>query len=148
MSVRRSKRLEVVLGLAQKQRDAADRYLAESRQRLLQAETQQVQLQNYMLEYQQQFTQAGQQGMTTDRLRQHQAFIGRLEQALRQQQETIRVARQQLEQVTQYWQSVYARFKGIEKLTDKVRQGEQLAQDKREQQLVDERSQRIRSSGL
>lgn len=148
MSVRRSKRLEVVLGLAQKQRDAADRYLAESRQRLQQAETQQVQLQNYMLEYQQQFTQAGQQGMTTDRLRQHQAFIGRLEQALRQQQETIRVARQQLEQVTQYWQSVYARFKGIEKLTDKVRQGEQLAQDKREQQQVDERSQRIRSSGL
>ena len=148
MSVRRSKRLEVVLGLAQKQRDAADRYLAESRQRLQQAETQQVQLQNYMLEYQQQFTQAGQQGMTTDRLRQHQAVIGRLEQALRQQQETIRVARQQLEQVTQYWQSVYARFKGIEKLTDKVRQGEQLAQDKREQQQVDERSQRIRSSGL
>lgn len=148
MSVRRSKRLEVVLGLAQKQRDAADRYLAESRQRLQQAETQQVQLQNYMLEYQQQFTQAGQQGMTTDRLRQHQAFIGRLEQALRQQQETIRVARQQLEQVTQYWQSVYARFKGIEKLTDKVRQGEQLAQDKREQQQVDERSQRIRSSGF
>ncbi|KDE39601.1 MAG: flagellar export protein FliJ [Nitrincola lacisaponensis] len=148
MSVRRSKRLEVVLGLAQKQRDAADRYLAESRQRLQQAETQQVQLQNYMLEYQQQFTQAGQQGMTTDRLRQHQAFIGRLEQALRQQQETIRVARQQLEQVTQYWQSVYARFKGIEKLTEKVRQGEQLAQDKREQQQIDERSQRFRGSGL
>lgn len=148
MTKPRSQRLGVVLGLAEKQKDAADRYLADSQQRLQQAESQLIQLQNYMLEYQQQFTQAGQQGLTTDQLRQHQAFIGRLEQALRQQHETIRVAKHQLDQVKQYWQSVYARYKGIEKLTDKVILSEQKQRDKQDQQAVDERSQRIRGFGL
>lgn len=148
MTKPRSQRLGVVLGLAEKQKEAADRYLADSQQRLQQAESQLIQLQNYMLEYQQQFTQAGQQGLTTDQLRQHQAFIGRLEQALRQQHETIRVARHQLDQVKQYWQSVYARYKGIEKLTDKVILSEQKHRDKQDQQAVDERSQRIRGFGL
>ncbi|TVQ70949.1 MAG: flagellar export protein FliJ [Oceanospirillales bacterium] len=148
MSKPRSQRLGVVLGLAERQKEAADRYLAESQQRLQHAETQLVQLQDYMLEYQQQFTQAGQRGLTTDQLRQHQAFIGRLEQAMRQQHETIRVARQQLEQVKQYWQSVYARYKGIQKLTDKAVYSEQLVRDKREQQAIDERSQRNRGFGI
>jgi len=148
MSKPRSQRLGVVLGLAERQKEAADRYLAESQQRLQHAETQLVQLQDYMLEYQQQFTQAGQRGLTTDQLRQHQAFIGRLEQAMRQQHETIRVARQQLEQVKQYWQSVYARYKGIQKLTDKAVCSEQLVRDKREQQAIDERSQRNRGFGI
>lgn len=148
MSKPRSERLGVVLGLAERQKEAADRYLAESQQRLQHAETQLIQLQDYMLEYQQQFTQAGQRGLTTDQLRQHQAFIGRLEQAMRQQHETIRVARQQLEQVKQYWQSVYARYKGIQKLTDKAVYSEQALRDKREQQAIDERSQRNRGFGI
>ena len=148
MSKSRSQRLGVVLDLSRRQREAADRYLADAQQRLQQAEAQLIQLQNYMLEYQQQFTQAGQQGMTTNSLQQHQAFIGRLEHALRQQHETIRVARHQLEQVKQYWQSVYARFKGIEKLTDKARTDEQYLRDKREQREIDERSQRNRTFGV
>lgn len=148
MSKPRSARLGVVLDLADRQKEAADRYLAESQQRLQHAETQLVQLQNYMLEYQQQFTQAGQQGLNTDQLRQHQAFIGRLEQAMRQQHETIRVARQQLEQVKEYWQGVYSRFKGIQKLTNKALNSEQLARDKQEQQAIDEQSQRSRGFGV
>lgn len=143
MSQSRADRLSVVLDLAERQKQAADRYLADSQQRLQQAEAQQIQLQNYMLEYQQQFTQAGQQGLTTDQLMQHQAFIGRLEQAMRQQKETIRVAAQQLEQVKQHWQTVYARYKGIDKLTEKARLSERQLLDKREQQQIDERSQRL-----
>lgn len=148
MNKSRSKRLGVVLDLASRQKEAADRYLADSQQRLRHAETQLIQLQDYMLEYQQQFTQAGQQGLTTDQLRQHQAFIGRLEEAMRQQHETIKVARQQLEQVKQYWQSVYARYKGIDKLTTKAKITEQQVMDKREQQAIDERSQRRNGMGL
>ncbi|QEW05463.1 flagellar export protein FliJ [Nitrincola iocasae] len=148
MSKARSERLGVVLDLSRRQREAADRYLADAQQRVQQAEAQLIQLQNYMLEYQQQFTQAGQQGMTTNALQQHQAFIGRLEHALRQQHDTIRVSRQQLAQVKDYWQSVYARFKGIEKLTDKARTDEQYVRDKREQQDIDERSQRSRTLGI
>ncbi|WP_417583426.1 flagellar export protein FliJ [Nitrincola sp.] len=148
MNKSRSERLGVVLDLSRRQRETADLYLADAQKRLKQAEAQLIQLQNYMLEYQQQFTQAGQQGMTTNSLQQHQAFIGRLEHALRQQHDTIRVSRQQLEQVKQYWQSVYARFKGIEKLTDKARTDEQYARDKREQQEMDERSQRNRTFGI
>ncbi len=148
MSKARSERLGVVLDLSRRQREAADRYLADAQQRVQQAEAQLIQLQNYMLEYQQQFTQAGQQGMTTNALQQHQAFIGRLEHALRQQHDTIRVSRQQLAQVKDYWQSVYARFKGIEKLTDKARTDEQYVRDKREQHDIDERSQRSRTLGI
>lgn len=148
MKKSRSKRLSVVLDLAERQKDAADRFLAESQQRLQHAELQLLQLQNYMLEYQQQFTEAGQKGLTTDQLQQHQAFIGRLEQAMRQQHETIRVAQQQLEQVKQYWQGVYARYKGIEKLTAKAKHSEQMLLDKREQQESDERSQRQRGFGI
>lgn len=148
MSQSRSQRLGVVLDLSQRQKEAADRYLADAQQRLQQAEAQLIQLQNYMLEYQQQFTQAGRQGMTTNALQQHQAFIGRLEHALRQQHGTIRAAKLQLEQIKRYWQGVYARFKGIEKLTCKARTEEQNQRDKREQREIDERSQRNSTYGL
>lgn len=142
MTKSRSQRLTLVLDVARKQKETADRYLADSQQRLQQAESQLEQLQNYMLEYQQQFVQAGKQGLSTDQLHQHQAFIGRLEQALKQQHDTIRVAKHQLEQVKHYWQGVYARYKGIDKLTHKVALSEQLQRDKQEQQAIDERSQR------
>lgn len=148
MAQKRSKRLGVVLDLARRKQEQADRYLSDSRLRVQQAETQIQQLQAYLLEYQTQFNAQGRNGMSPTEVRTHQAFIARLQQALQQQHETLHLAQQQLQQVTRYWQETYAHTQGIEKLTDKVRMQEQAAADKRDQQEVDERSQRFRGQGF
>ncbi|KAA0876617.1 flagellar export protein FliJ [Nitrincola tapanii] len=141
MTAKRSQRLNLVLDLAKRKQAQADRFLAEATQRVQQAEAQREQLQKYLLEYQMQFTQAGQQGLSPAQLQNHQAFINRLQTALRQQAQTLNLAQQQLEQVTRHWQETYAQTQGVDKLTQKVLQEEQRQQDKKEQQAIDERAQ-------
>ncbi|RAU16569.1 flagellar export protein FliJ [Nitrincola tibetensis] len=148
MTKKKSDRLALVHDLAVKKREKADQYLAESRQRMMQAETQLQQLESYLREYQEQFTQSGKQGFSSSQIVSHQAFISRLQHAVRQQYQTLYLARDQYEQVLKHWQHSYAQAKGLEKLHDKALDVEQVQRDKKEQRQIDERSQLTQRSGF
>jgi flagellar FliJ protein len=144
MSKPRSQRLEVVRTLAERKRREAERFLADARQRVSQGEQGIMQLQRYLGEYQQQFTASGRQGLSIAELHTQQAFMQKINHTLQQQEQALKQAREQLQQVQAYWQQAYAREKGIERLIAKARQAESHERERKLQQEIDERSQHVR----
>ncbi|GAA0688919.1 hypothetical protein GCM10009104_14020 [Marinobacterium maritimum] len=144
MSKQRSQRLEVVLAVAERKRREAERFLADAQQRVSQGEQGIFQLQNYLGEYQQQFTVTGQQGVSIGALQSRQAFMQKISNTVQQQEQALVQAREQLQQVQAYWQQTYAREKGIERLIQKARDSESHERERKLQQEIDERSQHVR----
>ncbi|MET4000769.1 flagellar export protein FliJ [Marinobacterium sp. MBR-109] len=144
MAAKRSDRLQVVLSVAERKRKEADRFLADAQKRVSQGEAGIAQLQTYLREYQQQFTTSGQQGLSIGALHTQQAFMHKINTTIFEQEYALKQAREQLQQVRAYWQQIYARQKGIERLIRKARDEEQQEQERKLQQDIDERSQHIR----
>jgi flagellar FliJ protein len=144
MAVKRSERLKVVLAVAERKRKEADRFLADAQRRVSQGEDGIAQLQRYLQEYQQQFTASGQQGLSIGALHTQQAFMHKINNTICEQQQALEQARQQLQQIRAYWQQVYARQKGIERLIRKAREEEQQLLERKLQRDIDERSQHVR----
>jgi len=140
---RRVERFQLLLKLAERKRKEADRLLGESQQRVRQAEQGLAQLKAYQLEYQQQFTAAGQEGLTYGQLQTYQAFIGRVGGAGQQQQEALTQSRAQLEQVEVYWRQTQAHYRAMQKLLEKAQDEKRRLDEKRLQQQLDERSQHL-----
>jgi len=141
---KRSKRLQVVLDLAERKRKQADQLLAEAQNRVLQDQQTLEQLQQYSCEYANNFYAAGASGVSVSQLHTHQAFMHKLRQAIAQQKKAREINEEQLERVKTYWKSVYGNFKAIDSLVDKARDEERIVQEKTQQKQLDERSQLIR----
>ncbi len=141
MAAKRSDRLQVVLSVAERKRKEADRFLADAQKRVSQGEVGIAQLQTYLREYQQQFTTSGQQGLSIGALHTQQAFMHKINTTISEQEHALKQAREQLQQVRAYWQQVYARQKGIERLIRKAREDEEQEQERKLQRDIDERSQ-------
>ncbi len=138
---KRSQRLELVLNLAEKKKQQADQFLANSRQSLAQSQATLAQLDRYLLEYRQLYLGANAGGATGAQLQTQQAFIQKLEAARLTQIQAIEHQTRELEAVEKHWQAMFARFKGIEKLTEQVRRSEIAEQEKSLQKQLDERAQ-------
>lgn len=142
--MKRSKRLQVVLDLAERKRKQADQWLAQAQNRILQAEQTLAQLQQYYAEYGNQFYAGGSEGVSVSQLHTHQAFMNKLRQAIEQQKQAKQMEEAQLETVKAHWQSVYGHYKAIDSLVDKAAAEEKIQEEKQQQKLLDERSQLIR----
>ena len=143
--MKRSKRLKVVLDLAERRRKQADQWLAEAQNRILQGQQTLEQLEQYYSEYGNNFYASGAQGVSVSQLQTHQAFMQKLRQAIQQQQQAKQVDEAQLERVMAHWQSVYGHFKAIDSLVEKAKTEEQIKEEKLQQKQLDERSQLIRT---
>ncbi|MGH1462126.1 MAG: flagellar export protein FliJ [Neptuniibacter sp.] len=141
---KRTKRLQLVLDLAEKKKKQADQFLAASRQRVEQDKQTMAQLEQYMLEYQQNYLGQNADGCTGAQLHAQQAFMQKIQDAQSTQKQAMEQNRKELEVVEQHWKEVYARFKGLEKLTDKAKRAELYEQEKALQKQLDERSQNRR----
>ncbi len=141
---KRTKRLQLVLDLAEKKKKHADQFLAASRQRVEQDKQTMAQLEQYMLEYQQNYLGQNADGCTGAQLHAQQAFMQKIQDAQSTQKQAMEQNRKELEVVEQHWKEVYARFKGLEKLTDKAKRAELYEQEKALQKQLDERSQNRR----
>lgn len=141
---KRSKRLQVVLDLAERKRKQADQLLAEAQNRVLQDQQTLDQLQQYYSDYANNFYTDGAAGVSASQLHTYQAFMHKLRQAIAQQQQARQINEAQLERVKAHWQSVYGHFKAIDSLVDKARDEERIQEEKSQQKQLDERSQLIR----
>lgn len=142
---KRSKRLQLVLDLAEKKKKQADQFLAASRQRVEQDQRTMAQLDDYVSEYQQSYLGAHAEGCTGAQLHTQQAFLQKIQQAKSTQAKAMEQNRKELEVVEQHWKAAYARMKGLQKLTDKAVETEQLEEEKALQKQLDERSQVIKT---
>ncbi|MDO6564680.1 flagellar export protein FliJ [Amphritea sp. 1_MG-2023] len=142
--MKRSKRLQVVLDLAERKRKQADQWLSQSQAKVQQGEATLAQLQSYYADYANSFYEKGASGVSPGQIHTHQAFMQKLRVAAEQQENALKMDRQQLEQVTTHWQSAYQHFKSVEMLVEKLKGQESKEAERQLQKELDERSQLIR----
>ncbi|MCV6609546.1 MAG: flagellar export protein FliJ [Amphritea sp.] len=142
--MKRSKRLQVVLDLAERRKQEADKILGEAQGRVSQGEQTLEQLQNYYNEYVNGFYTAGASGVSLGQIQNHQAFMQKLQAAIEQQRRAILMDKAQLERAREHWQAAYGRHKAMGSLVEKAKTEEQVQQEKQQQKVLDERSQLIR----
>jgi flagellar FliJ protein len=140
--MKRAKRLEPVQHIV----DDAQRRLALSvaafEKRVLEGEAKLLELQRYKGEYEQQFSQRAGRGIGATDLRDYQAFLARLTEAIKQQQVLVARARSEHQAERVKWQEALKRSKALGHVVERWQAEERLMNDKRDQRESDERAQR------
>lgn len=141
---KRSQRMALLQDLAERKKRQADQFLADSQARVSQGEATLVQLEQFLVEYQQQFQQQGQAGMAVGQMLTARAFVEKIEASIRQHRDAMKTNAEQLEQVEQYWRQVYGHRCAMKNLTERALDQERAEAEKQLQKELDERSQRVR----
>jgi flagellar FliJ protein len=138
----RAKRLEPVQQIV----DDAQRRLALSvaafEKRVLEGEAKLQELQRYKGEYEQQFSQRAGRGIGATDLRDYQAFLARLAEAIKQQQALVTRARAEHQAERLKWQEALKRSKALGHVVERWQAEERHMNDRRDQRESDERAQR------
>ena len=100
-------------------------------------------LQQYRDDYQQQWINKGQIGVSGQWLMNYQRFLSQLEVAIEQQQKSLAWHEGNVSVSQAAWQQAYARLEGLRKLVQRYREEAQKSADKQEQKLLDEMAQRL-----
>lgn len=141
----RAKRLRPVQDLM----DDAERKLAQSlaayERRVSEARNKLLELERYLAEYQRQFTDRAGRGIGVTDLRDYQAFLARLNEAIRQQHGVVQRSCSERDVERKRWQDAARRAKAIDHVVDQWQLQERKALDRREQIEIDERAQRVRT---
>lgn len=139
----RSKRLAVVLDLAEREKEEATQAFEKARRYCLEEEQKLVQLEAYYADYQNSFASAS--SMHVQQLIKQRSFLEQLAQAKRQQQGAIRTAQLNLEAKRQAWQKSHLKHKNMAELIARYRAEEDAVLDKKEQKMLDEWFQQTRA---
>lgn len=138
----RAKRLAPVQNLI----DDTERRLAQSlvafERRVTENETKLQELERYRSEYERQFSQRAGRGIGATDLRDYQAFLARLGEAIKQQQSVVQRARADRDTERQRWQDAAKRSKALDHVVGLWQTEERRTIDRREQHESDERAQR------
>lgn len=136
--MKKSKRLQPVLQLADRNKKMAEQALANARQQLAGEQQKMTQLDDYLAEYQDNLRQQQATGAQAVALLRGQEFMSRLQDARIQQQQQINLSEQMLAKATALWQATHARYKAMESLIERSIEQEQQAEDRRLQREIDE----------
>jgi flagellar protein FliJ len=138
----RAQRLRPVQDLV----DETERRLAQSlgacERRVAEGEAKLQDLERYLSEYEQQFAERAAQGIGATGLRDYQAFLAKLGEAIRQQRTIVQRSREERDAERRRWQDVAKRAKALDHVVSQWHAEEQRAHDRREQRESDERAQR------
>ena len=144
--MKRSDRLEPV----QKVVDDTERRLAEhfaASERLVAAcESKLAELQTYLADYVSGFATRGGRGMGVAALRDYQAFIARLREAIKQQADIVERARSDRDVQCGRWQEAAKRARALGHVIDQWQVEERKVADRKEQRDSDERAQRLHTA--
>ena len=139
-----SKRLKPVHRVAESREQTAAREMGDSKRYVHQQEERLEQLRSYHAEYLDRFHNAARQGMSAMQLQEYRAFLAKLDRAIREQEGVIADGRDVHQVNKDNWQQKHVRTQALGNVIDRYKQAESQAQDKREQNEVDDRSQRKR----
>ncbi|WP_421621700.1 flagellar export protein FliJ [Alkalilimnicola ehrlichii] len=143
----RSARLQPVQRLAGDKADEAGQRLAEARQDLDSQRQQLRQLLTFRQEYAEQLQgQSG--GINAARLRDYNAFISRIDQAIQQQHQVVAQAKHRVNAQRQDWLEAYSHSRAVGRVVDRFRDEERREQERREQLQLDELARRTYSNPL
>jgi flagellar protein FliJ len=134
----RSQRLAQLRSEMEGQRRALDQRLRSAEQRAAEAEARADELRLYRDEYANGFTARAAAGFAGAGLRDYQAFLARLDEAVRQQDQLVLRAAAELEFERQRWRDAAVQVKAVEAVGARWDAEEQRADQRREQRNTDE----------
>ena len=140
---RRVQRLLPVVDMAKTEEREAAGHLSSYQHALNQAQQQLENLEQYRDDYQQQWIDKGQVGVSGQWLMNYQRFLSQLEVAVDQQRKSLAWHEHNLNQARTVWQQAYASVEGLRKLVQRYRDEAQKTADKQEQKMLDEMAQRL-----
>jgi flagellar FliJ protein len=143
MASSRAVRLAPVVDMAEKAERAAVQRLGHFQGQVRVAENKLVELDRFRHEYQLQWIDKGGRGVSGQWLINYQSFLNQLETAVAQQQKSLVWHQENLDKARGAWQQCYARVEGLRKLVQRYIDEARQLEDKREQKLLDELSQRL-----
>ena len=139
----RAARLTPVVEMAENAERQAAQRLGQFQQQVNMAQAKLAELDRFREDYQLQWIDRGGQGVSGSWLVNYQRFLGQLESAMTQQRQSLNWHQNNLNNARGTWQQAYARVEGLRKLVQRYIDEARLIEDKREQKLLDELSQRL-----
>ncbi|MGH8420292.1 MAG: flagellar export protein FliJ [Pseudomonas sp.] len=143
MAQSRAARLAPVVDMAEKAEKTAVQRLGHFQGQVRLAETKLGELEKFRSDYQQQWIDKGAHGVSGQWLMNYQRFLNQLETAVSQQRQSLSWHQNNLNKARGEWQKAYARVEGLRKLVQRYIDEARALEDKREQKLLDELSQRL-----
>ena len=147
MASSRAARLAPVIDMAERDEREAAVALGRCQQQLSLVPGKLGELERYRGDYQQQWINQGQQGVSGQWLMNYQRFLTQLETAIGQQRQAAAWQQDNVNKARELWQQRYARLEGLRKLVQRYLQEARQAEDKREQKMLDEFAQRLSTLG-
>ena len=139
----RAARLAPVVDMAESAEKAAAQRLGHFQGQVNLANSKLGDLENFRAEYQSQWVDRGSQGVSGQWLRSYQYFLNQLETAVSQQRQSLVWHENNLNKARETWQQAYARGEGLRTRVQRYAVEARQLEDKREQKLMDELSQRL-----
>ncbi|MGH8380232.1 flagellar export protein FliJ [Pseudomonas sp.] len=139
----RAARLTPVVEMAENAERQAAQRLGQFQQQVSMAQVKLAELERFREDYQLQWIDRGGQGVSGSWLVNYQRFLGQLESAMTQQRQSLAWHQNNLNNARGTWQQAYARVEGLRKLVQRYIDEARMIEDKREQKLLDELSQRL-----
>ncbi len=146
--MKRAQRLQIVQRVVDDLERRRAEALAGSERRLREQEAKLIELDTYRAGYVRDFNERAASGMDGVLARDYQTFLGRLDEALRQQSLAVTRARAQRDGELHTWQGAAQRAEVVGQMVKRFQTEEDLALERREQHESDERSQRAWTDGL
>ncbi|MGE8097935.1 flagellar export protein FliJ [Pseudomonas fluorescens] len=143
MAQSRSARLAPVVDMAEKAEKTAAQRLGHFQGQVRLAESKLADLENFRLEYQEQWIVRGSSGVSGQWLLGYQGFLAQLGTAIDQQRQSLAWHQNNLNKARETWQQAFARVEGLRKLVQRYIDEARQLEDRREQKLLDELSQRL-----
>lgn len=139
---KRAQRLEPVQHIVDEAQKRLAMSVAAFEKRVLEGENKLGELTRYKAEYEQGFQQRAATGIGVMEMRDYQAFLARLAEAIKQQQTLVNRARAEHEAERVKWQEALKRSKALGHVVERWQVEDRHANDRREQRESDERAQR------
>lgn len=136
----RSERMQPIKDLADSRERDAGASVAAARRLLEEREKQLEQLRTYRADYAARASSHG--AADAVRLQNYHAFLGRLSDAVRQQEDLVAAARLELERVSTTWQERRIEAASLGKVVDRLATAERRTTERREQRDTDEQAAR------
>jgi flagellar protein FliJ len=146
--MKRAQRLEMVQNVVDDQERRRAEALAGSESRVSESEAKLAELESYHDSYVRGFAVRAEAGIDGVLARDYQAFLARLEEAIRQQSQIVIRARAQRDGEKQNWQGAAQRAEAVGQMVKRFQSEAAHALDRREQHESDERSSRAWAYGL
>lgn len=146
--MKRVERMELVKKVADDFERRKAEALAAGERRVAESEKKLSDLEAYRASYVEDFAVRAKAGINGAAARDYQVFLGRLDEALQQQQQQVMSMRSRRDAERQSWQDAAQRAEAISHTVKRWESEEQRALEKREQRDSDERSQRIWAQGV